>query len=814
MRKIACFFALVVINSMPFFAEPISVNNDTVKVIANSQDGHWSLQFSVKRTDGSWRLILSTAAAATDAPWEPKRRQVSEDPQITWSRNGRLEEAEFFFTKAEILDSRTLVLRGNAAGELIEERVTLEKPNRVHVHMCSATTTPIELNQFMSHFYLTPDGRAFGYALPLDLAWLPVLHWKSEDLASDHFFRSPVVLAMAQGSYAGLVPDLTLIRRNRLVPYALDLRVIGTKAEAARLSYGLSTSEVVPHTFARHRANETATIPGTDLNYVFDVLLGEATEPGDVIERMTSYLWDVYGHRFFQDIRPQALPFEEYGRRYAYVHELMQWATPLEVDGKTAYGLNNQGRRGSNFHAWENDLHVAYGLTYYANKWHDGSLAKIGEGILRLIESAPRKDGAFPTIFNFNARKWEGSLFWTARSADAINGYDAAAMGVTAWWELYWYENLKQDPEILKSVVSYARLLAHEQLASGAIPTYFDSNLEPAPQLKEAGTTALSGAVLAKAALLSGDEELRDAAIRSGVFVEQNLLPELKFQDFESFYSCSPTPIQWRDPWTGIWPQNTLSVEWAADEFLALYRLTGDRIWLNRGEQALGNLSLYQQVWAPPYYSIYLYGGFGVMNTDGEWNDGRQGRFVSTYADYYIATRNREYLERAVASARAGFALMDISENHANGINQLSVMPPGLKREQGAGLGYAPENVYHGGPASDTGWSGFDWSAGGALSAAAYLEQKFGGVWVDFKTRDVVPIDGTAATLVASDDGRIALKISNALDSLQAPFTTPRDVLIKFGDLDRPSYEVVINGTQFQIKTRHELERGLVFHLE
>ena len=387
-------------------------------------------------------------------------------------------------------------------------------------------------------------------------------------------------------------------------------------------------------------------------------------------------------------------------------------------------------------------------------------------------------------------------------------------MGVTAWWQLYWYENLSRDPEILKTVMSYARFLTRQQLGSGAVPTYFYSDLKPAPQLKEAGTTALSGAVLAKAARISGDQELLEAAIRSGRFVVQSLLPELKFQDFESFYSCSPTPIQWRDPWTGIWPQNTLSVAWAADQFLALYRLTGDRSWFERGEYTLSNLSLYQQVWTPPYYPIYLYGGFGAMNTDGEWNDGRQARFVSTYADYFSATGKLEYLERAVAAARAGFALMDIAENHANGINNLSVPPgTGLTEEQGAGLGYAPENVYHGGPKSVTGWTGFDWSAGGALSAAAYLEQKFGAVWVDGRYRQALPIDGTVATVLSWNDNRIVLEFGNALGSLERPFTSSRAIRINFGHLDSSQYHVTINGKVFERQGRKDLEAGLVIRL-
>ena len=50
------------------------------------------------------------------------------------------------------------------------------------------------------------------------------------------------------------------------------------------------------------------------------------------------------------------------------------------------------------------------------------------------------------------------------------------------------------------------------------------------------------------------------------------------------------------------------------------------------------------------FYPEYLYGGFGVMNTDGEWNDGRQSRFVVTLVEYFEETKNLQYLKRAVAS--------------------------------------------------------------------------------------------------------------------------------------------------------------------
>ena len=164
------------------------------------------------------------------------------------------------------------------------------------------------------------------------------------------------------------------------------------------------------------------------------------------------------------------------------------------------------------------------------------------------------------------------------------------------------------------------------------------------------------------------------AAVKAGAFMNREIVPRMKFQDFELFYSCAPRPLYWVDPLNGIPPVNTLAVQWAVDHFLALYQLTEEGQWLRQGEYCLGLLSLFQQVWAPNRFGkAYLFGGFGVMSCDGEWNDGRQSRMVPTYADYYLATGKIEYLERAVAASRSAFAAMDMEENHANGINDYRV---------------------------------------------------------------------------------------------------------------------------------------------
>lgn len=502
------------------------------------------------------------------------------------------------------------------------------------------------------------------------------------------------------------------------------------------------------------------------------------------------------------------MPFENYGSEYGYKYELPMSLKTTRLNGLHCAGIEG-GRRGANYHAWENDMVMGFGIRHYAAKWQDTGLRRIADGIRNLLMQAPRKEGAFPCVYNFAEKKFEGTVDRVSIAADPYNGYDTAAMGVTAWWMLHWNEHFGTDPELLERATSYAWFLRDKQLESGAIPTWFYKDLAPAKALRESATTAISGAVLARIAQLNGDPSLAGAAIRAGRFVDSQVLPELKFHDFETFYSCSFKPYGWRDPVSTIEPQNTLSVQWAADQFLALFKLTGDDYWLKRGEYALDLLSFYQQVWAPPYYRAYVFGGFGVMNTDGEWNDGRQSRFVHTYADYYEATGTIEYLERAVSACRASFAQMDIPENHDNGIN-FTVQ----KRLDGKMLGYATENMYHDGPGRDIGgWSGFNWGAGGGLAASAYLERKFGSLWIDCHSKKAVPVDGLTATVKGWGKRSVRLEVTSALADIPSPFKRRRKVTVRFGRMDKGTYNVAINGKLFKGKTADQLGSGLTLRV-
>lgn len=151
------------------------------------------------------------------------------------------------------------------------------------------------------------------------------------------------------------------------------------------------------------------------------------------------------------------------------------------------------------------------------------------------------------------------------------------------------------------------------------------------------------------------------------------------------------------------------------------------------------------------------------MNTDGEWNDGRQARFVPTYADYYIETGNIEYLEHAIAACRASFALMDMPENYDNEINRVvtreNLSVPAYVEP---GMGYAGENIHHSGREDHVcGWTGMTWSSGGGLGASAYLERQFGSVWIDCAAKMAIPIDGVKANVDSWNGRKITLTVKS-----------------------------------------------------
>ena len=280
------------------------------------------------------------------------------------------------------------------------------------------------------------------------------------------------------------------------------------------------------------------------------------------------------------------------------------------------------------------------------------------------------------------------------------------------------------DEEALAYAAHFADRLVELQLPSGAFPGWVEPDGTIPAVLAEGPETAMGVALLFE---LPEKRAWREAAIEGLAYLENGPVAEGRWEDYETYFSCCRyrgdrvgEPIARN----GIYKRNTLSMFWCAEAFLAGYHMTGDNHTLDIGRRCLDELSLYQQVWDPPFIPAPCHGGFGVMNADGEWNDARQSLFAPIYLDYYRATGDTEYFERAVAAIRSSFAMLYCPENE-------EVRKQYERRYNFFGpesYGFMMENISHGGPGSEPigSFTIPTWGNLSALATASWAIEQFG----------------------------------------------------------------------------------------
>jgi hypothetical protein len=181
--------------------------------------------------------------------------------------------------------------------------------------------------------------------------------------------------------------------------------------------------------------------------------------------------------------------------------------------------------------------------------------------------------------------------------------------------------------------------------------------------------------------------------------------------------------------------------------------------WLAFARRAIDQLCLYQQVWEPPFLSYRAFGGFGVMNTDGEWSDARQALYGLLLIDAYHVYGNAEYFVRGVAALRAAFALQAIPENRdicrtiwdgacpnwpsaADWDYRLDRSPAEMQKLP---PGKSVENYGHGGFDNPGVRTAFDWGEGSAAACALMATERYGEVFVDHARGMAFGLDGVNA---------------------------------------------------------------------
>ena len=713
-------FALVALAPQTLFGHDVGV-----RVIRS--DGEFVQEFLAKDSQGHFQKILLS-------PTHPDVARLKGGRQATavGVPNSGLYSSlpTFLFTEASVdEDRRTIQLKGGDTNSEVIETITVPlKGNLIDVRLATHFKSP---NPVLDHLLAT---FIFAPGKP-DTTWSPGLRSRPEQVVGDHFFRSPAVLTQRGSLSAALMPDLDVLSANRPIPTIIDLNCNSKICSQPLLGYGFCDYRLAGHVAYNHDASMTHAVP-SNLTLGFQLRLDAEAKPFAGYEPVADLMWEKYGHGYLDKILPQAVPFEDYAK-FCYPAAFTEKETggwfEKTIDGQICGGLPSGWGLGDgwvSWQAWFCQIRSAWGLRWWGKKLGNVDWVAKGDKMLNLALAAPMNGGACPTTFESKTGQWRGSLITPSKDCY----YDLTNI---AWKgiQLLRFLQLSGCPrreEIQKQVDAIADLMVGKQNPDGSWPSWLDKDLKPVPILDRSAQSSLPDWFLGEWCKVSLAQPSCPAKIKSVLkgadFLASEVVDQQRYYDFETFFSCSPKPCLQRDykldddamidPFTMQRPQNTLSMQWSAEALRVAHSLapTNER-YMVQALKALDMMCLYQEVWPISFIkTAYVYGGFGVQNSDGEYNDARQAQFAETLCSFGVELGRRDLFERGVAAARATLTLINHPLHEELGIYPHPNYPLGLE----------PENDGHGGNDEQNGRSGFDWAEGSGLTTMAGLLESYG----------------------------------------------------------------------------------------
>jgi hypothetical protein len=765
-------------------ADRMELANKHVRVVLTRERGRWMDSYEARGVNG-WTSLLRAGHRLMP---DPAVRSDGADHVTGYTALRRLSSSG---------GSQDVELTAHEGGALVVKRITLgPKDAFAHVTVRARIDGRMDLSRLLASYTAFPkDAEAFK-GMPPDFIFTPVLRPEPDDVIGDHVFRSPALMMQRGARFVAMVPDPALMNTpHPRVRTAADMRMDG--GATPLLTYGLMPWEVRWHVLYRHTDSMTIAVQDTDLSFGYYVFCSATAPTREGYRDVVRFLWERFGHAAF--VAPGGPQHEAFR---SYMHKAWDEYLPMVALGATYEGKsvtllrqarlawsNRMSRDADNdcwFNVWFNALRTSFGMALYGDQTGRTDLARQAEGVLDLALLAPQQDGIAPSIFYIDST---GSGHWVGDHAwGGIGKGEYLPMFHNAWtgvWLLHWAAlRPERKAGILEYTGRFARFLMTHQHESGVIPSWYaPGTLTPAPELRdENAETAGAALFLAEYARATNDGAALASAEKAMAYIIREILPEQKWYDYETFFSCSRKPLGFFDPYTGQHPQNTLSIHQAAEACLSLYELTGKPEYLHRGEAILDYLGLYQQVWSPRWLSCDLFGGFGVQNTDGEWSDSRQGYFAVTYLRYFGVTQKREYFERGVAALRSMFSLFE---------------SPTSPR--------TAENYAHGGKDAVAGVTGLHWGTGSSVVSIHLIAALYGDVYIDAGGRWGAGIDGCRVPSVSVAGDMIRCTVTDDV-------ATPRTLRMVIGGTDRRSYRVTVNGKELGRFDADALRKGI--HVE
>lgn len=587
-----------------------------------------------------------------------------------------------------------------------------------------------------------------------EMWWAPHLAPEEGYVIAQHVFRSPALIAARGPLVLAVVPDLDVVGARPENPWFMDY-----DAPARKMWIGLVRTDIPEHVLFRKAPGMTFAPGRVELGF-FVAAYVDAAAVKDPWAKASALLWERWGRPLYAKGEPVAGPLISYVRR-TYDWAFDGWGRfvwqEFDLDGRRvgAPQFIVNVSQSPNYpgpwyqreflsiwnQAWFSSLRSASGLYRFARATIDEGLMAKARLTKELALAAPVTRGLFPAVIGtpndevvvdgkplrrprgWSEARWSNSDRTPVEHGITSDWYHVLDMSGTALVMLRWYDELEKDERLVAYARTYGERLLTLQDADGFFPGWLHPETHaPGPVMNRTPESSLSATFLLKLADVTGEAKYRDAALRSVDAVLAEIVPQGRWLDFETFWSCCgwgrDRYLDRRIERNAMYKQNTLSMFWTSEALLAAWRATGRGLYLEWGRRTLDELSMAQQVWQPPFIHVPALGGFGVMNADGEWNDSRETLFAELFLDYAKETGETAYRERGIAALKAGFVMMYCPENPKVKAMWEKVYPwfgP-------ADYGFTMENYGHGGRTSPEGegmgvFTIYDWGNGAAAEA-------------------------------------------------------------------------------------------------
>lgn len=635
-------------------------------------------------------------------------------------------------------------------------RVTTEQidKNTVHVRIILPVTDSLAQDNWQLD--ITP-------AFKPNFHWAPHLTPTDKNIIAQHVFRSPALLVSDHEQLVIVVPDLDILNKRPPVKWYMDL-----DAPQNRLTLGMSDSRVTDHVIFERKPGAVYPPGNVEFGFYLMVLKDKASLENP-FRRTTSFFWEHWGAQLFAQENPapgDLMPYVEHTYHWAFNSwkdaVWQQFALNEKPVGAATFivnvtqspnypgRMNEREFRSIWNQAWFSSLRSASGLYRYARRTGNDSLKAKALLTKELALSFPKKDGFFYGLIatemeqkeidgkKYNRSKGWDDYYWGNSNRNPYtwdarrSAFHLLDMSWTSLLMLRWYDELEKDQRLLDYARDYANSLLSVQFADGFFPGWLDAEtLRPMQHLNNSPESSMSATFLLTLYRITKEKKYKEAALRAIDAVTKEIVPDGRWEDFETYWSCSRIGSQ---DWVGkkvarndMYKQNNFSMFWTAEALLEAYHATGKKEYLKLGQRTLDEMLMTQASWQPYFIPIKALGGFGVLNADGEWNDARQSLFAELIIRYGVQLKNTEYLQRGLAAMRASFIMMYCPENPATREQWQKAWPFFGKED----FGFMMENYGHGGETNDEGlgigeFTIYDWGNGAASEAYNRLLDHYG----------------------------------------------------------------------------------------